>query len=121
DTALVASPAAPYSFYQRAGRCLQINNEVRHRRPRTQRLVDFLVQGQLVARQRDAREKRVFVEEEIGHRRLAGHVGLNQRLEHSGALEQEEQLRRQRKARHVLVTTGEERVLRRLLEQQLGR
>src|SRR5439155_9291753 len=44
DTALVASPAAPYPFYQRAGRRLQINNEVRHRRPRTQRLVDFLVQ-----------------------------------------------------------------------------
>ena len=36
------------------------------------------------------------------------------------ALEQEEELRRQRVARHVLVEARDERVLLRLLEQQVG-
>jgi hypothetical protein len=80
-----------------------------------------VVQGELVARQRDAREQQVLVEQEIRDRRPREHVGLLERLDHARALEQEEELRRKGVARHVLIEARDERIFRRLLEQQLRR
>jgi len=84
-----------------------------------QHFVDLLVERELVRRQREAREQRVLVEQEVGHHRPREHVGLRERLQHARALEQEKELHRQRVALHVLVEAREERVLFGLLEHQI--
>ena len=118
DAALESRPAPLHALDQHLRPRLQVDHEVRHRRARRERRVDALVERELVAAEREAREERVLVEQEIRHRRAREEVRLRERLELPRALEEEEELRRQRVARHVLVELAEERVLRRLLEQQ---
>ena len=79
--------------------------------------VHLLVQRVLVVGQVEAREQRVLVEQEIGHRRLPEHVELRELAQLVDALEQERELRGQREARHVVVEARQERIVLRLLEQ----
>src|SRR5690606_22878199 len=80
----------------------------------------LLVERELVAREREPREKRVLVEQEVADDGAAEHVRLRERLQHARALEEEEELRGERVARHVLVEAGEEGILLRLLEDEVA-
>jgi len=121
DSPLVGGGPAPHPLHQRRGRRLQVDDQIRGRRARPQHVVDLAVQREFVLRQREPREQRILVEQEVADRGAAEHVGLGERLEHARALKQEKQLRRQCEARHVLVEAADERIVLRALEHQVAR
>src|SRR5688500_11214518 len=96
DAPFEAGAAAPHPLDEHPGLRLEVDHQVRRGGAWPQGSIDFFVESELVARQRKAREQRILVEQEIGDRGFCEHVGLRERLEHARALEQEEQLRRQR-------------------------
>ena len=93
DPAFEERGAAPDAFDKDSRLGLQVHHQVRHRGVRAQRVVDALVERELVAGQRYAREQGILVEQEIRYRGAPEHVGLCERLDLLGALEEEEELR----------------------------
>src|SRR6267378_7627305 len=73
---------------------------------------------QLVARERQAREQRVLLEEKIADGEPGEEIHLRELPQLADPLEKEEQLRRQREAGHVLVEARQERILLRTLQHQ---
>ncbi len=120
DAALVSGGATPHPLDQRRGLCLQVDHQFRLGRLRADRVIDLLVQHELVRGERGAGKERILVNQEIGDHGPAEQVGLHERLELSDSLEQKKELRRQRIARHVLVEASQERVLPRLLQHRFG-
>src|SRR5204863_8915181 len=87
---LIAARAAAHALDQRRRLRLQVDDEIRRRGARSQRLVDLVIERELIARERQARKQRVLVEQEVGDDRPAEHVGLRERLDQPRALEKEE-------------------------------
>src|SRR5712691_215461 len=73
---------------------------------------------QLFARERQAREQRVLLEEKIADGEPGEEVHLSELPQLAYPLEKEEKLRRKREAGPVLVEAREERVLLRALQDQ---
>src|SRR6267378_5883408 len=73
---------------------------------------------QFFARERQAREQRVLLEEKIADCEPGEEVHLRELPHLAYPLEEEEQLRRQGEARHVLVEARQERILLRTLQDQ---
>src|SRR5881394_1174023 len=91
DAAFVAGGAAAHALGEHRGLRLQVDDKVGRRRAGTQRIVDLLIQGELVLVQRQAGEKRVLVDEEVADRRLGEKIELRQRFEHARPLEKKKQ------------------------------
>src|SRR5690606_26298346 len=108
-------------FQQHARRRLEIDHEVRLRRLDLQRGRDLIVELELLRIEVQLREQAVLLDQEIGDPDRGEHVGLPDLLDLAGTLEQEEDLRRQRRLAGTLVEALEERILLRLLEDQLAR
>src|SRR5215831_14124060 len=62
DGPLELHPASPHPFVQRLRLCVEVDHEVGLGRLRAQRLVDLLVQMQLVAGERQAREEGILLQ-----------------------------------------------------------
>src|SRR5256885_16764103 len=73
---------------------------------------------QLLPREREPREERVLLEEEIADGEPGEEIHLRELPQLAYPLEEEEQLRRQREAGHVLVEARQERILLRTLQHQ---
>src|SRR5256885_9723044 len=73
---------------------------------------------QLLPREREPREQRVLLEEEIADREPGEEIHLRELAQLAYPLEKEEQLRRQREAGHVLVEARQERILLGALQDQ---
>ena len=100
---------------------LQVDDEIRRRRIELERLGDLLVQTELVRIEIELGEELVLLQQEIGDPHGREHVALANLLDLPSALEQEEQLRWQRRVAPILVEALEKRVLLGLLEDQLAR
>src|SRR5215467_2037334 len=119
DRSLEFYAAAAHTLDQGAGLRLEIDHEVGTRRLRLERVEDLLVQVQLVPVEREAREQRVLLEQEIAHRDAAEQVELRQLAQLRDPLEEEEELSRQREPRHVLVEPRQKGILLRALEHEV--
>jgi len=93
----VPRPDCPpqYALDQFPGWRLQIDDEVGRWCLRSQLREDLLIELQLVVGQRESREQRVLVEQEVGKEQFLEHVQLAQIRQLLYALEQEEELGRQ--------------------------
>src|SRR5258707_10941529 len=111
-----APPA--HALIERGRLRLQVDDQVGPRGLGLERVEYLLVQVQLVARERQAREKRVLFQEEIAHGQPVEQVHLRELAQLADPLEQEKKLRRQGEARHVLVKARQERILLGVLEDQ---
>src|SRR5712691_5672438 len=111
-----APPA--HALIERGRLRLQVDDQVGPRGLGLERVEYLLVQVQLVAREREAREKRVLFQEEIAHGQPVEQVHLRELAQLADPLEQEKKLRRQGEARHVLVKARQERILLGVLEDQ---
>src|SRR6266568_7546746 len=97
---------------------LEVDDEIGSRSLRLQRVVDLLIQMQLFARERQAREQRILLDEKIADREPGEQVHLRELAQLAYPLEKEEQLRRQREAGHILVEARQERILLRAFQDQ---
>ncbi len=120
DAVLHRHAAAAHAREQRRRRRLQADDEIGLAELRRDRLVHLRVEAIFLVAEVELREKRVLGEHEVADDRLREHARLGDGAELALALEQEEELGLERVARAVVVEAGEERVLARLLEQQLG-
>ena len=98
---------------------LQIDHQVRGHRLGGDLLVDLAVQRELVGVQGQLREQPILLHHEIADPHHCEHVGLAQILELTHALEQEEELGRERTHLGAFVEAREERILLRRFEQRL--
>src|SRR5437773_7795615 len=97
---------------------LEVDDQIGFRRLRLERVVDLLIQVQLLPREGEPREQRVLLEEEIADREPREEIHLLELPQLAYPMEKEEQLRRQREAGHVLVEARQERILLRPLQDQ---
>src|SRR5882672_3374512 len=111
-----AAPA--HAFVQDLRLSLQVDDQIGLRGLRLERVVYLLVQIQLFARERQAREQRVLLEEKIADGEPGEEVHLSELPQLAYPLEKEEKLRRKREAGPVLVEARQERVLLRALQDQ---
>src|SRR6185437_14372138 len=105
---------------QHVDRRLQIDHQVRRRRVDRQLRVDLLVQRELFLVERELREQPVLVQQVVGDAHRLEQIVLTDIFELARALEQEEQLRLQRRRARVAVEALEERILVGLLQDQLA-
>ena len=118
--AFVGDTAAVDAFEQHVGGCLQVDHHVRSRHLQAHLGVDLFIQAQLVVVEVDAREHGVLLQQKIGHRAAGEQVALFERLDLTGALEQKEQLGRERVMAARGVETLQKRIFLRLFEQHAG-
>src|SRR5882672_9237646 len=116
---LAVAAHRPYALDQRRGLRLQVDDQVRARRLRLERVEYLLVEMQLVAVEGQPGEQRVLLEQEIAHRDAAEQIQLYELAQLGDPLEEKEQLRRQREPCHVLIEPRQERVLLGTLEDQV--
>src|SRR5580765_1356801 len=112
-----AAPA--YALDERLRLRLEVDHQVGPRRLGLERVEDLLVEMQLVPFEGQAREQRVFFEQEIADGEAAEQVQLRELAQLGDPLEEEEQLCRQREPGHVLVEARQERVLLGVLQHQV--
>jgi hypothetical protein len=120
DLALEGVAAPAYTLDQHLDRRLQPDHQIRHRQVDAELLIDLLVEPQLVVVQIKAREQPILLEQEVGDAGRRKQVALLPLLHLTRALEQEEQLGRQRELLGGLVEALKERVLVRALQHQLA-
>src|SRR5437879_2262602 len=118
DGPLEFYPAPAHPLVQDLRLRLEVDDQIGFRRLRLERVVYLLIQMQLLPREREPREQRVLLEEEIADREAGEEIHLRELPQLSYPLEKEEQLRRQREAGHVLVEARQERILLRVLQDQ---
>src|SRR2546427_8217036 len=118
DRPLEFYPAPAQPLVERLRLRLEVDHEIGFRSLRLERVVYLLIQMQLFARERQAREQRVLLEEKIADGEPGEQVHLCELPQLAYPLEKEEQLRRQREAGHVLVEARQERILLRVLQDQ---
>jgi len=119
DVGLHRHAALAHPLDQRVGLCLQVDHQVRHGRLRPHAVEDLLVQPELVVVEREPREQRILVEQEIAGDGLGEQVALPEIAQLIDTLEQEEELRGQRIPPAIPVEALEEGVAAGLLEHQL--
>src|SRR5437773_1963108 len=118
DRPLEFYPAPAHPLVQDLRLRLEVDDEIGFRSLRLERVVNLLIQVQLFARERQAREQRVLLEEKIADREPREEVHLRELAQLAYPLEKEEQLRRQREAGHILVEARQERILLRAFQDQ---
>src|SRR5258707_13568448 len=111
-----AAPA--HAFVQDLRLRLEVDDQIGLRGLGLERVVYLLIQMQLFARERQAREQRVLLEEKIADGEPGEEVHLSELPQLAYPLEKEEKLRRKREAGPVLVEARQERVLIRALQDQ---
>src|SRR6266699_2982801 len=118
DRPLEFYAATAHAFIKRAGVGLQVDDEVGPGGLGTERIENLLVQVQLVRRERQAREQRVFFQEKIADSEPGEEVHLGELPQLADPLEKKKQLGRQSEAGHVLVEARQKRILLRMLQDQ---
>src|SRR5712671_4738677 len=118
DRPLEFYPAPAHPLVQDLRLRLEVDDQIGFRRLRLERVVYLLIQMQLLPREREPREQRILLEEEIADREPGEEIHLRELPQLAYPLEKEEQLRRQREAGHVLVEARQERILLRAFQDQ---
>src|SRR5713101_76705 len=118
DRPLEFYPAPAHPLVQDLRLRLEVDDEIGFWSLRLEGVVYLLIQMQLFARERQAREQRVLLEEKIADGEPGEEIHLRELPQLPNPLEKEEQLRRQREAGHVLVEARQERILLRTLQDQ---
>src|SRR5258706_9255145 len=118
DGPLEFYPAPAHPLVQDLRLRLEVDDQIGFRSLRLERVVYLLIQVQLLPRERQPREQRVLLEEKIADGEPGEEIHLRELAQLPYPLEEEEQLRRQREAGHVLVEARQERILLRALQDQ---
>src|SRR5437870_348387 len=103
----------------RPGAGIEVDDEVRPRELPVEKLVDLLVQTELIGVEVEVREDDVPGEQVVGDGPLREEIELPERALLAVALEQEEELGLERILSRVFVESPEKRILLSLLEEEL--
>ena len=120
DLLLVADAPPGNPLEQYIDRCLQIDHEIGNRRVDGESGIDLLVQPVLFVVQGQARKQPILVEQIVRDAHCVEEIVLTDVFELTRALEEKEQLRRQRTRARIAIEALEERILLRLLQDQLA-
>src|SRR5438128_4660497 len=119
DATLVVPVALPEATQEHLRSGLEVDDEVRPRELPVEKLVDLLVQTELIGIEVELREDDVPREQVVGDGPLREEIELPERALLAVALEQEEELSLERIFPRILVEPSEKRILLSLLEEEL--